>query len=90
MRRHASTLFLLAAFCISTALLVCFVFRIAHEGALSLGIHGDNRARGPHFGAEAIFFFAAGSISTAYVLIGTFRDYLRDRRRKQLNKNRNA
>jgi len=24
------------------------------------------------------------------VLIGTFRDYLRDRRRKQLNKNRNA
>lgn len=90
MRQHAYTLFLLAGFCISIALLVWCVIRVSHDGALSLGIHGDIRARDPHFGAEAILFCAAVSISTAYVLIGTLRDYLHDRRRKQLNKSRNA
>ena len=90
MRRHASTLFLLAGFCVSTALLVWLILRIAHDGALSLGVSIDARARGPVFRASAVLFLAAGSTSTAYVLIGTFRDYLHDRRRKHINKSRNA
>ena len=90
MRKHAETLILLAAFCVSTALLVWLLARIFHDGALSLGVHLDARARGPVFRASAILFLAALSISTGYVLIAALRDYFHDRRLKQINKSRNA
>jgi ABC-type protease/lipase transport system fused ATPase/permease subunit len=90
MRRHADTLFLLAVFCVSTALLVWLLDRIIHDGALSLGVYLDTRARGPVFRASAILFLATASISTGYGLITTLRDFLRDRRLKRINKSRNA
>ncbi len=74
MRRHAGTLVLLARFCVSTALLVWLLVRMTHDDALSLDVSIDTRSRGPVFRASVIPFLAVGSVSTAYVLIGTLRD----------------
>lgn len=90
MPRLTDTLILLAVFCASTALFFWLLSHLIHDGALSLGFYLDTRARGPVFRASAILMLVAISLSSGCVLIGTFRDFLQNRRTKRINKGRNA
>ncbi len=84
-RRHAGSIFLLAAFCLSTALLAGLIVYISHHGALSLGANIPIRG-GIVFRAEALLVLTAICLSTGYVLCGTLRDYLHDRQRRYREK----
>jgi hypothetical protein len=89
MRRDYSVILLLTAFCISTAILIWLILRIANEGVLSLNIR--TMSGGTRFGATAVLLLAVTSAAFGYALISEWRDRLHERRlKKKINRNRQA